>query len=196
MRDDEDADAERDPRMFELKPLGDYYKIVLATDDCSFLDTFLVGAFRLSSKVPVPELDSTCVCCDAPTNRRLPCPMLGGGRMEAAAVPAPVCEECEDHALGSTSGKPRAVALTLGGLAGAVVTYFAQWPLVALLALIIGVMGAYVLFDARRRRIAGTCDGHHPGFELYFAPEKTAVHTTNPRLAKRLSRHPLCQAVR
>jgi len=109
-------------------------------------------------------------------------------------VPMPVCFDCKDHAL-QTSTVPMLQAMgVLVGLAltGLATSYATQRPgdsflygmMVAGAALVV-VSIAWIRATSRRKRAART-GGHHPGLEMSVATGATLLDTENETLVEEL----------
>ncbi len=154
----------------------------------------LRGGIGGSFTFVAPRFGTTCVCCNGDAKGRTQDFDASTDRVQAPAVPMPVCEACKDHALQSTFASIMQVCLLFMGLGaiGLAIMYLRQrphddflWGTGAVGVALFAVAVTWMIATARRTRRA-TEAGHHPALAFSIAHGRTLLDTRNDQLADEL----------
>lgn len=169
------------------KPVGKFYALVLRTPDFSHGHVAAKGALGGPSELPPVVFGEGCICCSRPAEgRRTPVP-LSSGHFEAEPIDAPVCAECEDHAVADTASGMAAAGFLVAGSGAGLYGLMIPLPALAWGGLVVAGLCGLWLMSIRRRRLEQTRGGHFPGIEMLIAPRQLVVRSANRALIEDLA---------
>jgi hypothetical protein len=165
------------------------FVIKIRSAEYSWLDTRMQNAFGGTSSIPTLRVAPNCVCCSAPTSRKLAIDVAAYRGRVNKPCDLPVCDGCADHlVLRIRSVAELVLAVGAAGFAlGVVVGVLAALPWLALGC----VAPCVILTVLYHRHINARCSallatGHAAGLKLTAEPHTLIVSTTSRQLARSL----------